>query len=150
MRNLFHKLLKPALALGRIGVIFIALLALVMAGASSAMRLDQPQTNETEAKLPVTQVSLNQVPDENSPVAENMSPGSRPNAEPAAFLSQFLLSSGISYDQAKYRPIICKGWADFSIGLGHEHGKPIGTVGRVDSYLARSLTLVGSKPDGTS
>ena len=114
------------------------------------MRLHQDSMVEANDSALVEQVSIDPDPVDISAESENMNPGTAPNGEPSATISQFILSGGLTHDQAQLKlsclisPIIIQP------NRSRITDRPVGSIAMVSSSLGRQFTLVGAKPDGTS
>ena len=139
-----------SIPVAKTGLILFALTALLIAGASSVMRLHLSSMIEANNSVHVEQVSINPDPVDISTESENMNPGNPPNGEPSATFSQFIISGGLTHDQARLKlsclisPIIAQP------NQSQITDQPIGSIAKVNSLLGRQFTLVGAKPDGTS
>lgn len=132
------------------GLLVFALIALLIAGASSGMRLHQDELAKTENQAPVEQVSIHPDPADISADSENMNPGSVPNGEPSATIGQFVFTGGLTHDQQEYTPDALTLREAARICQNMSSNQPINSIALVDTDLGRRLTLVGAKPDGTS
>jgi len=150
MKKLLSKIaqrLRPAL---RIGLTCFALLALVGAGASAAMRVYQASDKDADTSSMAEQTALGINPADIPPDAKRMHPGGGPISEPAAVLAQLISVGGLIHDQAKARPrFTSDGDRRQDCHFACE-SRPVVRVSEVDGDLARTFTLVGAKPDGTS
>lgn len=150
MRNLISIFVNRTTPGLKAGLIVFALIALLIAGASSAMRLHLDDLASSENQAPVEQVSLNSDPADISADSENMNPGSVPNGEPSAIIGQFILTGGQTHDQQKYKPVGLTLREAARTCQNLSSNQPINSIALVDTDLGRRLTLVGAKPDGTS
>lgn len=150
VRNQISKFVDRLVFGLKVGLIFFALIALLIAGASSVTRLHHDGQAESKLAIPIEQVSINPDPADISADSENMNPGSVPNGEPSAIIGQFILSGGLTNDQERCTPYRLS--LRENLGIYHELSshRPINSVAMVDTDLGRKLTLVGAKPDGTS
>ncbi len=147
MKKPIMKKLRHIQAYGRIALVVFGLLALLICGASSVYRLtDSAKAEKTE--LPDQACFIPDPTDSQSP-SENMTPGTAPNAEPAAIITQAILLGGLGSED---------NWSSQRLGFYNVsiQNRPIkrgqtklASLALVNSALSRQFTLVGAKPSGT-
>ncbi|MFQ5500575.1 MAG: hypothetical protein ACE5FH_12995 [Candidatus Zixiibacteriota bacterium] len=145
-----NRAIQKIIQTGRLAVVMLALLALLVSGASSAKRLfynNQAGTADDTKQLDSPGLTPLPCPEE---LPENMEPSSQPNGEPSALL---LSAAVLSPDNSESRIPACLA------SISSEHRCQVGsdssssfrsTTGRVSSILALRATLVGARPSGTS
>lgn len=144
MKRVVDKIIE----LGRLAVVIVALLALVVSGASAAERLFQPDPQPTTDEAPkAASLDHNPGPDDKT---DKMSPDGRPWTDPPAYLQSALgVPAGPDQNRETFldRDCLPASWVSRHSSLLQD---PLGTTALVDSHVGQRFTLVGSKPSGTS
>jgi hypothetical protein len=151
MKKFWKKIWLKTLAVSRLMVILVLLVALGLSGANAAARLFANCPLETlSADFPSGHKLI--VPDaaETEAATDAMAPGSRPYTEQDACL---ITPVCIKVDKDESH-LSKKTYFNVRIGFFEmTEGKytfPVSSLCLISSYLGRSLTLVGAKPSGTS
>ncbi|MBD3403234.1 hypothetical protein GF420_10095 [candidate division GN15 bacterium] len=145
----FNRLVRRSFDAGRSLTVLLALIALIVGGATAAQRQADMAEARAEAERETGEADrLAATPDAGK---GEMAPGGAPNVEPAAWLISTTTLVKTSDNDSRLRPQLSTtirrhlpaGTADISRPL-------LPSSSRVATSLGRQFTLVGAKPSGTS
>jgi len=149
MKQLIMTILKKSMVVGRIGLVVFGLMALLVCGASSVHRLQSSTDQKIEpAGLP-DQVCLTSDPSGEETKSENMTPGSNPNSEPTAILTQAILTGGLGSQDSSTDQRLDISEGSIQTTQTIQPRARLASLSLVNSSLGRQFTLVGAKPSGT-
>ena len=146
--DMYAKLWKNSLLIGKLGIVLITAAAITVSGADAAARLFSAyQSAEETNNYSFDQVDLSPSPGESS---GEMATTGKPNAEPSGYLLVPLHIQGHSPDSwQSHRPYVTAG--DVRTSADQESDVALsGSLGLISTELGHRQTLVGAKPSGTS